>query len=98
MHRHFPSIDAVSRDWKHLIVGETLSERAALDLMNESIASDEVLVHVHRHLGASCTKAEAVKLIAQYWGHSDIKVADRNFLGFVVIAQNGVGTGWKSVA
>ena len=98
MHRHFPPIDAVSRNWQHLIIGETFSEQAALDLMNENIAGEEVLVHVHRKLGALCGKAEAVRLIAQHWGHSDIQVADRDFLGFVVIAQNGVGAGWKSVA
>jgi hypothetical protein len=64
-------------------------------LMTEYVRSSEALVEVHRKLGALLPTGEAARFAATHIGEGEIRIADREFSGFIVVAQNGVATGWR---
>ena len=95
MREHFPAFDAAKAEWTNIV--ETNGPSAALleNLLNRHIEAPEVLVEVHRKLGAMVPRREAVTFISSHIGEGQIRVADRGFTSFVVVAQNGVATGWR---
>lgn len=92
MRQNFPSIEHARREW--VIVGESSQIEA---LMAEYVCSPEALVEVHRKLGALLPIGEAARFAATHIGEGEIRIANREFTGFVVIAQNGVATGWRTL-
>jgi len=64
-------------------------------LMTAYVRSPEALVEVHRKLGALLPIGEAARFAAANLGEGEIRIANREFSGFVVVAQNGVATGWS---
>lgn len=64
-------------------------------LLAEHVRSPEALVEVHRKLGALLPIEEAARFAAAHIGEGEIRIADRDFTGFVVVARNGVATGWR---
>ncbi len=65
-------------------------------ILNKHIGAPEVVVEVHRRLGDMLPKREAVAFISAHIGEGQIRVADRRFTSFVVVAHNGVATGWTA--
>ena len=92
MRLHFPSIDHARREW--VIVADSSQIEA---LIAEHVRSPEALVEVHRKLGALLPIGEAARFVATHIGEGEIRIADRAFTGFVVVAQNGVATGWRTL-
>lgn len=66
-------------------------------LIAEHVRSPEALVEVHRKLGALLPIGEAARFAVTHIGEGEIRIADRAFTGFVVVAQNGVATGWRTL-
>jgi len=98
MRKHFPPVDSVNREWVNIADTASIRRQLLLELMDKNIKSEEVLVEVHRKLGAYIQKSQAVEFIAQHIGQGEIRVANRDFTGFVVVSQNGVATGWSAEA
>lgn len=94
MRRHFPPIEAASRTWSNIVERDGLQAVALMRLLNQVIPGEKVLVWVHRTLGDYLSKQEAVSFVAANICHGEIRIADRAFRGLVVVAQNGVATGW----
>jgi hypothetical protein len=94
MRQHFPPVDAASRDWQIVSDGTSVQKQDLAALLNTYIPGDNVLVEVHRMLGTCLPKSEAATFIAEHIGKGNIRVADRDFGGFVYVAVNGVATGW----
>lgn len=94
--KHFPALDAVSREWKNVMDRDGLRTEALASLIKQHIADEEVLVEVHRKLGAYLPIEDAVRFISEHVGEGEIKVTDRGFKAFVVVARNGVATAWAS--
>jgi hypothetical protein len=92
MRQNFPSIEHARREW--MIVGESSQIEA---LIAEYVRSPEALVEVHRKLGALLPIGEAARFAAAHIGEGEIRIADREFTGFVVVAQNSVATGWRAL-
>lgn len=92
MRQNFPPIEHAYRDWKLV---SSSSEIEAL--MTEYIRSSEVLVEVHRKLGALLPVGDAARFAVSHIGEGEIRIVDREFTGFVVVAQNGVATGWRTL-
>ena len=90
MRQHFPSIEHALREW--MIVADSSQIEA---LIGEHVRSPEALVEVHRKLGALLPIGEAALFAAAHIGEGEIRIANREFTGFVVVAQNGVATGWR---
>ena len=98
MLKHFPKFDSVDCEW--INVADRAGPRTALieGMLAEYIPASEVVVEVHRKLGAFLPKSEALAFICEHLGKGDIRVADRQFESFVVVMKNGVATGRKPVA
>ena len=95
MRRRFPPVEHAARQWTLVQREGGSNESAIASLLAEHITSPEVLVEVHRKLGALLPTAEAPAYIGSHVGEGEIRVANRAFTGFVVVALNGVATGWR---
>lgn len=97
MKGHFPPIDAVNRTWINLLERDgTVRSTSLAALLDANIAAGELLIEVHRKLGDFLPKANALKFIAEHIGQGEIRITDRSFRGFVVVAVNGAATGWTA--
>lgn len=90
MKKHFPPVEPARREW---VIVSTSTQLESL--MTAYVRSPEALVEVHRKLGALLPIGEAARFAAAHLGEGEIRIANREFSGFVVLAQNGVGTGWR---
>ena len=95
MLNRFPAFDAVDFDWENMHDGKAPRLKELTDFHLRYIEAPEVLVEVHRRLGAFLPIDEAVAFIGSHIGEGQIRVADRQFTSFVVVALNGVAAGWR---
>lgn len=98
LRKHFPPIEHATREWK-LVPDERDAQLTMLSaLLSTYISAQEVVIEVHRKLGTFISLAEAPSFIASHIGQGEIRIADRAFTSFVVVAINGVATGWHALA
>lgn len=95
MRKHFPPVEHAARAWSIVQTERGPNHGAIAALLAEHIASPEVVVQVHRKLGALLPVVDAPAYIGAHIGEGEIRVSDRQFTGFVVVALNGVATGWR---
>ena len=96
MRQHFPSFSTSERDWKN-IAGTSGGDPARVqELLEQHISEPELVIQVHRKLGALLSGSEAVAFVCAHVGEGQIQIANREFTSFVVVAQNGVATGWQA--
>ena len=98
MHQHFPEVRAATRDWVVAADENGLRHGIVGDLVAKYIHADELLVEVHRRVGDFLPFEAAVDFVAKHFGQGAIRISDREFQGFVVVAINGVATGWTAAA
>jgi len=91
----FPAFNAVDFEWENMHDGKAPQLKELSELLVRYIEAPEVLVEVHRKLGALLPIDEAVAFIGSHIGEAQIRVADRQFTSFVVVALNGVAAGWR---
>jgi hypothetical protein len=96
MRKHFPPFDAVEHEWINIAENSGPKVRLIEELLEQQITAPYVLVEVHRQLGGFFSKQEALAFICTHLGKGHIRVANREFTSFVVIASNGVATGWQA--
>lgn len=96
MRKHFPAVDAAMQIWINVADHDGLREASLLSLLDAYIPTEPVLVAVHRKVGAALPKVEATRFVREHLGQGVIRVSDRAFVGFVVVAVNGVATGWRA--
>jgi hypothetical protein len=96
MKEHFPPVDAVAHTWINLLErGGTMRTEALAALIDAHNGASELVIEVHRKLGDFLDKANAIKFIGEHIGQGQIRITDRSFQGFVVVAVNGAATGWS---
>ncbi len=95
MRQHFPVFSAAEHDWKNIVGTSAKTEELLLEILAAHINEQEVLVEIHRKLGAVLPRREAVALVCSHIGEGQINISNREFTSFVVVAQNGVATGWQ---
>lgn len=98
MRKRFPPVLHVERDWTLVQDERGTRVRAIADLIAAHIMSAEAVVEVNRKVGALLPLADVPAYIAAHIGQGEIRVADRAFTGYVVVAQNGVAAGWRTAA
>lgn len=97
MKEHFPLIDVVNHTWINLLERDgTVRTSSLAALIDGNITADELLIQVHRKLGDFLPKENALKFIGEHIGQGEIRITDRSFQGFVVVAINGTATGWSA--
>lgn len=97
MLHHFPPINYVDHDWVVAVDTNGVRMFVIEALINKFIEGDELIIEVHRKQGDCLKRAEALRYISEN-GTSGLKLSDRTFSGYVVIASNGVATGWKNIS
>lgn len=90
MSKYFPVFDAVSLDWQNVMDSDGLKPGVLTALLRANIPAEEMLIEVHRKVGDFLPLEKAATFIGAHIGQGQIKVADRDFRGCVVIAMNGV--------
>lgn len=98
MAQHFPAVEHARREWSVVPDDDARRGSAIQEMLAAHIGSTEVLVEVHRKMGGLLPLPEAALYIASHVGEGEIRVTDRQFTGFVVVARNGVATGWRAMA
>ena len=102
VHEHmkaFPSVDGHLRTWINLTERDgSVRQEPLAALITEHIGASELLVWAGRKTGGLFTTEQALAFICAHAGKGDIRIADRAFTGFVVVASNGVATGWSQAA
>lgn len=95
MRSRFPAFNAADHEWTNIAerAGPNVPLLEAIIAMY--VAAPEVLVEVHRKEGAFLPLKDAVSYIASHVGEGNIRITDREFTSFVVVAANGVATGWQ---
>lgn len=96
MRKNFPIFDAAKVEWINVVEREGPDLRRLESLLEQFIDAPEVLVEVQRTVGGLLAKKDAAAFISSHIGKGQIRCADRKFSSFVVVAQNGVLTGWRS--
>lgn len=95
MRTRFPTFNTVEHEWVNMHDGKAPRIRELSAWLERRIGAPEVLVEVHRELGALLPISEAATFIGNHLGEGQIRVADRAFTSFVVVAINGVATHWR---
>jgi hypothetical protein len=99
MRAHFPPLDAAQHVWTNVAneKGRLLTDRAEEFIAKPftSLGIGEVLVQVNRSLGGKMALPELVLYLARHLGEADIRVADRQFTAFAMLARSGVSARWR---
>ncbi len=98
MGKHFPEVHPASRSW--IVAADERGLRAIVlaELLDQHIPPGDLLVEVHRKEGGCLPRQHVVAYVAEHLGKGDIRISDREFGGFVVVAANGVATGWSAAS
>src|SRR5947209_6066732 len=96
MRERFPSFDASKVEWTNVVERDGPNLHLLRELLEANISAPEVLVEVHRRIGAQLPREDAARFISEHIGQGQIRAADREFTSFFVVASNGVATGWRS--
>lgn len=97
MRRHFPPVRPALRDWVIVADAAGLRHDALRTLLDLHIRADAVLVTAQRKTGNLLPRDKALALVAEHLGQGEVRMADREFTGFVVIGMNGVAAGWNGL-
>jgi hypothetical protein len=95
MSLHFPPYDQQRGEWRILMRGPTCPPELVEAFLRETFVNAPVVVEIHRKLGDMLPIEQAVSLITPHVGHVDIRIANRSFSIFGVIAQAGVVLSWR---
>jgi hypothetical protein len=94
MRQRFPVVMGASREWIVIADERGLRFKVLSTLIDDHVRADEVLVEANRKVGDLLPKQAALEFVSTHLGQGEIRLTNRDFNGFVVVAQNGVATGW----
>jgi hypothetical protein len=98
MTANFPQVEPVTLTWINVLEADgTIRSEALCALMDEFIQADEVLIEVSRKLGDLKPRDQVIPYVQAHVGRGQIRMADREFQGYVLIGMNGVAAGWSSM-
>jgi hypothetical protein len=97
MTANFPPVELVTLDWVNVLEANGTIRSEVLDaLIDQFIRADDILVEVNRKLGDLKQRNQVIPYVQDHVGKGQIRIADRDFRGYVLIAMNGVAAGWSS--
>ena len=94
MRQRFPDRPSTASESVVVADGDGLRRDIVQGLVQRYIASDVLLVEVHRKAGGLLPLAQALDFVASRVGKGRALLTDREFTGFVMIESNGVASGW----
>lgn len=97
MNAGFPGVDPAKSSWVNLLERDgSLRGSILAGLIDAYLPEGELLVEVNRGLGDVVPRRDVVAYVDKYAGQGDIRIADRAFRGYVLVARSGVATGGYS--
>lgn len=97
MTAHFPLVELATLDWVNVLEADGTIRREILGtLIDRFIRAEDILVEVQRKLGDLKQRGQVIPYVQEHVGKGQIRIADRDFRGYVLIAMNGVAAGWSS--
>jgi len=97
MTAHFPQVELVTLNWLNVLEADGTIRKKVLDrLIDEFIHADEILVEVNRKLGDLKPRSQVISYVQEHVGKGQMRIAGRDFHGYVLIGMNGVAAGWSS--
>ncbi len=95
MRKHFPQVDYSKLEWKNIADVGGINQAELNSYLKTYIKSDMVLIEQNRRNGNFINKNEVANYVnLNYGNEGHILITSREFDGFVVLAQNGVISGW----
>lgn len=94
MLKHFPATGEATRVWVNVADQNGLRRDDLVKLLDEYVPSELLLVEAKRNVAAFLPKADVIQFVCEHLGEANIRICDREFRGFVVVATNGVAAGW----
>lgn len=94
MRKHFPTMGEATLVWSNVADQNGLRGEDLLKFLDEYVPSDLLLVEAKRNVAAFLPKADVIQFVCEHLGEANIRICDREFRGFVVVATNGVAAGW----
>lgn len=89
MNEHFPKCD-----FSKLALVNIEGKPEVLEaILKSNISSNDLLISVNRKVGARLSLKEAVNFIQSSMGKGEMRVSDREFTQFVIIAPNCTASG-----
>lgn len=95
MRQSFPELDTASAKWNVAVDESGLRCQVLDELLTKHIEGDELLIEVSRRIGDLVPRHAAAAFIASHLGRGNIRITNRSFTVFVVLATAGVATGWS---
>lgn len=97
MTAHFPPVELATLDWVNVLEADGTIRREILGtLIDRFIRAEDILVEVHRKLGDLKQRDQVIPYVQEHIGKGQIRIADRDFRGYVLVGMNGVAAGWSS--
>lgn len=97
MTANFPPVELVTLNWVNVLEADGTIRSAVLNaLIDEFIRADDILIEVNRKIGDLKPRGQVIPYVQEHVGKGQIRIADRNFHGYVLIGMNGVAAGWSS--
>ena len=98
MNEHFPAFEAVQQNWMNVQAGDGSASDALAKIIKKYITADELLISINRKVGARLPTEEGIAYIAGHMGKDQIRISNRDFTQFVLVASNCVATGTQMQA
>lgn len=97
MRKNFPYFHTPTLDWKNIADRDgNIKTDEIKKYIEQYIQTDYVLVEAARKVGDYLPKDEAVLFAVSHYLRHSVKMANRDFSGFVVFTQSGVISGWRN--
>jgi hypothetical protein len=96
MNEHFPKFSAEKQDWVNVQDRDGPRSEALLEVIKKHITTDDLLININRQFGARLPMQDAISFICSHMGQAQIRISNRDFTQFVVVASNCVATGWQT--
>lgn len=100
MKNQFPAVDPARLEWVNIANENGLLFRekvcAAVICPFEKQHIEEVMVEVHRKQGGLIPTTELAQYLVDHLRQGTIRISDRSFTGFGLVAMNGVATSWQN--
>ncbi|MFZ3018460.1 MAG: hypothetical protein WA056_08405 [Gallionella sp.] len=93
MNEHFPAFEAVQQSWVNVQSSDGSATEALAEIVGKYITADELLISINRKVGARLPTEAGIIYIASHMGKSQIRISNRDFTQFVLVASNCVATG-----
>lgn len=95
MNAHFPDFDATQQNWVNVQGSDGSATDTLAYIIRKYITAGELLISINRKVGARLPTMEGIAFISAHMGKNQIRISNRDFTQFVLVASNCVAAGMQ---